>query len=155
MSPQDVVNFVWEYEMGETKAELMHQMRDVVRALIDKALSCWCNKGMHADNIAVIITFLTGEGSPPLTELPFAQPVESDTAKHSDTSGGDAGSTADEVSERKAEPAQAPKPAVVHRVHKTHSRSTLYPKETLPNGAVVEEQTQGQAGRGEEEEAGL
>ena len=62
------------------------------------------------------------------------------TAKHSDTSG-NVGSTADEASERKAEPAQAPEPAVVHHVHKTHSGSTLYHKETLPSGAVVEEHT--------------
>ena len=138
MSPQDVVNFVWDYEMGETKAELIDQTRDVVRALIDEALYRWRKKGMVVDNISIAITFFNHDCSPPIRELPFAQPVESGTAIHSDTSGD---ATADEASERKAEPAQAPKPAVVHHVHKTHSGSTLYHKETLPNGTVVEEHT--------------
>ena len=138
MSPQDVVDFVWDYEMGEIEAELMHQTRDVVRALIDEALYRWRKKGMFADNISVVIAFLTNEGSPPLRELPFAQPVESDTTKHSDPSSGDVCTTTDEGSERRAGPAN---PAVVHHVHKTHSGSTLYHKETLPGGAVVEEHT--------------
>ena len=48
----------------------------------------------------------------------------------------------DKGSVRRAEPAQAPKPTVVvHHVNKTHSGITLYHKEILPGGAVVEEHT--------------
>ena len=140
MSPQDVVDFVWDYETVEVESELMHQTRDVVRALIDEALYRWRKKGMFADNISVVIAFLTHEGSLPLRELPFAQPVENGAAHHSDTSGG-ADTAADKSCGRGVEAAPAAKPAMVHHVHKTHSGSTLYHKETLPGGAVVEEHT--------------
>ena len=60
MTPQDVVDFVWEYEMATSKRE--DESRDVVRALIDEALYRWRKKGMFADNISVVIAFLSQDG---------------------------------------------------------------------------------------------
>ena len=39
------------------------QKKDSVRALIDEALYRWRRKGMHAENISVVITFLSEEAS--------------------------------------------------------------------------------------------
>ena len=58
MTPQEAVDFVWEYTAGK---ELKCQ-EDSARALIDEALYRWRWKGMFADNISVVITFLS-EGS--------------------------------------------------------------------------------------------
>ena len=43
MSPQDVVNFIWEYKTtpADEKNEKVSASRDVVRALIDEALYRW------------------------------------------------------------------------------------------------------------------
>lgn len=68
MSPQDVVDFICDYEtVTEDKGqeEEINQSRDVVRALIDEALYRWRKKGMFADNISVVIAFLSHEGSAP------------------------------------------------------------------------------------------
>ena len=63
MTPQEVVNFVWEYETAGKKQQC--QKKDSVRALIDEALYRWRRKGMHADNISVVITFFSkGDTSP-------------------------------------------------------------------------------------------
>ena len=53
MTPQEAVDFVWEYTAGK---ELKCQ-EDSARALIDEALYRWRWKGMFADNIFVVITF--------------------------------------------------------------------------------------------------
>ena len=63
MTLQEVVNFVWEYETAGKKQQC--QKKDSVRALIDEALYRWRRKGMHADNISVVITFLCEEDKPP------------------------------------------------------------------------------------------
>jgi protein phosphatase 1D len=65
MSPQDAVNFIWEYKTtpADEKDEKVSTSRDVVRALIDEALYRWRKKGMFADNISVVIAFLTQEGT--------------------------------------------------------------------------------------------
>ena len=64
MSPQDVVNFIWEYKTTPAdEEEKVSTSRDVVRALIDEALYRWRKKGMFADNISVVIAFLTQEGT--------------------------------------------------------------------------------------------
>ena len=63
MTPQEVVDFVWEYE---TEGKEQHCQNDLARALINEALCCWRRKGMLADNISVVITFLSkGDTSPP------------------------------------------------------------------------------------------
>ena len=66
MSPQDVVNFIWEYKTtpaADEKDEKVSTFRDVVRALIDEALYRWYKKGKFADNISVVIAFLTQKGT--------------------------------------------------------------------------------------------
>ena len=127
MSPQDVVNFVWDYESRDKDDTLLHQGRDVVRALIDEALYRWRKKGMFADNISVVIAFLSQDGShsslcPSFTSC--SQSIENNTTSNEVTS----------------EPAAAI-PDVVHHVHNTHTGSTVYHKETLPGGALIEEHT--------------
>ena len=130
MTPQEVVDFVWDYETGDGD-QLLHRTRDVVRSLIDEALFRWRKKGMFADNISVVIAFLSQqETTPSMSGSSFAsssQPVDNEAAiNHSDMSGGD---------EERAVP------PVIHHVHTTPGRSTLYHKETLPGGAVMEEHT--------------
>ena len=133
MSPQDVVDFVWEYETREREDEVLHQARDVVRALIDEALFRWRRKGMFADNIAVVIAFLTEENTPSLggsLSASSSQPVKREEAE-STVSSAEANTAADTERTGVAEP-----PATVN-----HTTSTLCRKETLPGGAVVEEHT--------------
>ena len=61
MTPQEAVDFVWEYTAGK---ELKCQ-DDSARALINEALCRWRRKGMLADNISVVITFFSkGDTSP-------------------------------------------------------------------------------------------
>ena len=56
MSPDEVVKFIWDYENDKDEC---HQPRDVVRAIINEALRKWEQKKVPADNIAVLIAFLT------------------------------------------------------------------------------------------------
>ena len=56
MSPKDVVNFVYDYD--KTLAI------DVVTALIQEALSRWERKRLQADNISVLVAFLSEENTP-------------------------------------------------------------------------------------------
>ena len=60
MTPDEVVRFIWDYEHDQDEC---HQPRDVVRAVINKALQRWERKRLSADNIAVLIAFLTEEVS--------------------------------------------------------------------------------------------
>ena len=57
MSPNDVVSFIHDYQSQDT----CHQPKDVVSALIREALHRWCSKGLQADNIAILIAFLSEE----------------------------------------------------------------------------------------------
>ena len=61
MSPKEVVEFIWDYE--HEQEEKLHQPRDVVRAVINEALSRWNSKHLLADNIAVLIAFLSEDES--------------------------------------------------------------------------------------------
>ena len=127
MSPQDAIDFVWGYETRDD--EPLHQTRDVVRALIDEALYRWKKKGMFADNISVVIAFLSQDGAPALGSS-FAhssQPVENGTAHQSVGGEGESDRSEEEV--------------VVHHEHNTGAGSTVYHKETLPGGATLEEHT--------------
>ena len=68
MSPQEVVDFVWKYETSDDTGN-PEQEKDVVRALIDEALYRWRSRGMFADNIAVVIAFLSQEGTQALSPV--------------------------------------------------------------------------------------
>ena len=65
MSPDEVVRFVWDYE---NDSQSWHEPRDVVRALINEALVRWKGKYLFADNISVLIAFLS-EGSGKVSTL--------------------------------------------------------------------------------------
>lgn len=56
MNPDEVVRYIWDYEHNNDEC---HQPRDVVRAIINEALRRWDRKRLPADNIAVLIAFLT------------------------------------------------------------------------------------------------
>ncbi len=134
MSPQDVVDFVWEYETREREDESLHHTRDMVRALIEEALFCWRRKGMFADNIAVVIAFLR-ENTPSLggsLSASSSQPVKRGEAE---STIGSANTAADS---EKTKTAMAEPPARVN--HTTRRCSTLYLEETLTGGTVFEEQ---------------
>ena len=62
MTPTEVVEFVEEYMYrNEEQKETLRKPNDVVSALIHKALDCWDKKRLLADNIAVLIAFLSQE----------------------------------------------------------------------------------------------
>lgn len=61
MSPKEVVEFIWDYEHSQD--EKLHQPKDVVKAIINEALTRWNHKHLLADNIAVLIAFLSEDGS--------------------------------------------------------------------------------------------
>ena len=58
MTPSDVVNFIYDYDNENDKS---HQPKDVVSALIQEALSRWERRKLQADNIAVLVAYLSEE----------------------------------------------------------------------------------------------
>jgi hypothetical protein len=84
MAPDEVVRFIWDYE---TDNDVCHQPRDVVRAIINEALLRWKRKKLPADNIAVLIAFLTeAESSDASSLVPSANEEGAPKASHgSDT----------------------------------------------------------------------
>ena len=58
MTPNEVVTFIHDYQ---NELDEYHQPKDVVSALIRDALHRWQTKGLQADNIAVLIAFLSEE----------------------------------------------------------------------------------------------
>jgi len=56
MSPDEVVRFIWDYQRASDKG---NQPKDVVKAVIRQALQRWAGKLFPADNIAVLIAFLS------------------------------------------------------------------------------------------------
>ena len=58
MTPKQVVEFIHDYENDD---QVYHQPKDVVKAVINEALRRWKGKNLLADNIAVLIAFLTEE----------------------------------------------------------------------------------------------
>lgn len=58
MTPNDVVSFINDYQSREDEC---HQPKDVVSSLIREALDRWSYKRLQADNIAILIAFLSEE----------------------------------------------------------------------------------------------
>ena len=56
MTPKQVVEFIHDYENDD---QVYDQPKDVVKAVINEALRRWNSKNLLADNIAVLIAFLT------------------------------------------------------------------------------------------------
>ena len=75
MSPDEVVRFIWDYQRASDKGN--NQPKDVVKAVIRQALERWAGKLFPADNIAVLIAFLSesksgskGKGKQHSTAMP-------------------------------------------------------------------------------------
>ena len=62
MAPDEVVRFIWDYKHATNKC---NQPCNVVCAIITEALARWERKCLAADNIAVIIAFITEAAVPP------------------------------------------------------------------------------------------
>ena len=58
MAPDEVVRFIWDYQ-NESKKSDEAETRDVVKALIKEALQRWGKKCLPADNIAILICFIS------------------------------------------------------------------------------------------------
>lgn len=60
MAPDEVVQFIWDYQNNLPVDDTDNgQPKDVVKAIIDRALQKWARKLHPADNIAVLIAFLS------------------------------------------------------------------------------------------------
>ena len=83
MSPDEVVRYIWDYENND---EECCKPRDVVRSIIEEALRRWQWKRQPADNIAVLIAFLTEAviEDEPTTGTPKSQ-LQSPVGKHERT----------------------------------------------------------------------
>ena len=144
MSPQEVVEFIWDYENDDQKC---HQPRDVVRALINEGLQRWSARNLLADNIAVLIAFLSEDDSCCQASLSglsnCSGPVNGDvTTTSEDTSSSTPSSETGITSVPRDNPESlSPSPSVVKHVSQTKTGSTVYYKESLPDGIMVEYQT--------------
>jgi len=148
MTPREVVEFIWDYEHDDQKC---HQPRDVVRAVINEALMRWKSKNLLADNIAVLIAFLSSEeaveAQPSLSglsgsscpsndqEVPTGAPKAASPTPSAETGVGS------EVRENPASPPPSSSSSVINRVSNSKSGSTTYYKETFPDGVSIEYHT--------------
>lgn len=87
MSPREVVEFIWDYE--HEREEKLHQPKDVVRAVINEALSRWNSKHLLADNIAVLIAFLSDDDSCSPSVANVNSTVEEEVCTSSSTATGE------------------------------------------------------------------
>ena len=142
MSPQDVVEFIWDYE------QRCHQHKDVVRAVINEALMRWKTKNLLADNIAVVIVFLSSEETVEIQ--PSASGLSSSSCPSnyqvvptyvpkaaSPTPSAETG-VGSEIRENPVSPSPASSSNVINLVSNTKSGSTSYYKETFPDGISIE-----------------
>ena len=149
MSPQEVVEFIWDYEHDDQKC---HQPRDVVRAVINEGLQRWSARNLLADNIAVLIAFLSEDESSCQASLSGLSnctgPVNGDVTMTS--SEGTSSPTPSSETGITCEPRENPEsssssattsPSVVKHMSQTKTGSTVYYKESLPDGVMVEYQT--------------
>ena len=63
MTPQEVVDFIWDYTDGLNE-EKVNRPRLAIRALINEALNRWKKKQLVADNISVVLAFFTPDEPP-------------------------------------------------------------------------------------------
>ncbi len=145
MSPTEVVEFIWDYEHDSQQC---HQPRDVVRAVINEALKRWNSRNMLADNIAVLIAFLTEEDEPPPSSIssfsdssaPLTGSGESSCSGEIAVNGHPPSPETGVESEVRENPVSPPV-NVIQRMSTTKTGSTLYYKETLSEGVTIEYQT--------------
>ena len=129
MTPTEVVRFIWDYEHDD---EACHQPRDVVRALINEGLRRWKSKNLLADNIAVLIAFLSKEDH-------AHQPLLGLSSSFSgEVSAADTGVS----SELRDNPVSVlPIPSIMRTVTKTKSGSTTYYRETTADGMTISQES--------------
>lgn len=137
MSPREVVEFIWDYEHDDQKC---HQPKDVVRAVINEALRRWHAKNLLADNIAVLIAFLSEEDNSDC-QSSMSGLSGSSCLMNGEVSSSSAPSPETGVNTEQRGHSESPAPGVVKRVAKTRSGSTTYYRETLPDGVTIEYQT--------------
>ena len=145
MSPQDVVEFIWDYEHDDQKC---HQPRDVVRAVINEGLQRWKARNLLADNIAVLIAFLSEDDSCQASLSGLSNctcPINGDVTMTSEdaslsTPSPETGVTS-EPRENPSSSSSVTPPSIVKRVSQTKTGSTVYYKESLADGVTVEYQT--------------
>ena len=155
MSPTDVVRLIWDYEHDNQKC---HQPRDVVRAVINECLRRWKAKNLLADNIAVLIAFLSEEDNcqPSLSSLssssaPMMKGEVTTNGEVSVNGGAHVTTTspnpspetgsASEPRDNPGSPSSINTSTAIRHVSTTMSGSTLYYKETLPEGVTIEYET--------------
>ena len=132
MTPNEVVSFIWDYEH-----DTLQESKDVVRALINEALRRWKSKGLLADNIAVLIAFLSEQ--PPPQPTPDAAALDS---KEATPLIEDALCDVRLPQSATPPPSEEHKvPAIVERQSFSKSGSHYYYKETLADGGTIEYDT--------------
>ena len=150
MSPKEVVEFIWDYEHNDQRC---HQPKDVVRAIINEALKRWKSKNLLADNITVLIAFISNE------EAIESQPLVSGLGDSSSSSGDVAGPSgsptsalstpalptpgaetgvSSKVRENPTSPSSSSPSKIINVVSNSKSGSTSYYKETFPDGVTIE-----------------
>lgn len=153
MSPKEVVEFIWDYEHDDQKC---HQPKDVVRAVINEALKRWKSKNLLADNIAVLIAFLSneeavesqqfvpgfGDSSCPSGDVagPSSSPTSALSTPTLPTPGAETG-VSSKVRENPGSPSPSSPSKVINVVSNSKSGSTSYYKETFPDGVTIEYHT--------------
>ena len=137
MTPNEVVSFIWDYEHDT----LCHQeSKDVVRALINEALRRWKSKGLLADNIAVLIAFLSEQPHPQsaldtaTSDSKEATPLLEDSLRDIQLLQSAGPPTPPPEQQQKV-------PAIVERQSFSKSGSHYYYKETLADGGTIEYDT--------------
>ncbi|KAL5477120.1 hypothetical protein EMCRGX_G023866 [Ephydatia muelleri] len=134
MTPHEVVSFIWDYEHDTLCQE---ESKDVVRALINEALRRWKSKGLLADNIAVLIAFLSEQPPPQSTQDAATLDSKEATPLIEDA--------LPDVrllqSATPPPPEQQKVPAIVERQSFSRSGSHYYYKETLADGGTIEYDT--------------
>lgn len=139
MTPNEVVSFIWDYEHDLLCNQ---ESKDVVRALINEALRRWKSKGLLADNIAVLIAFLSDQPPAATQDISTsnsrdATPLIMDTTNE-ETCDGSCGQHATLTPPPPPEQNEA---AIIEHTTSSRSGSLYYYKETLPDGRTIEYET--------------
>ncbi len=147
MTPTEVVEFIWDYE---TNSQQCHQPRDVVRAVINEALRRWNARNLLADNIAVLIAFLTEEDEPQPSSISGLSGSSSPLPINGESSSGEPAVNGHDTppspetgigSEPRENPGSPSSINVIKRMSTSKSGSSLYYRETLSEGVTIEYQT--------------
>ena len=154
MSPSDVVNFISDFDSkvtsGNSSSSDTNAQRDVVSALIKEALSRWSRKKLQADNIAVLIAYLSEEEEEEETGAPTVFDVVSSANEATEVDSKSAVSCSEEADSRQCvaipsvsspgESSLSPSPSLIERKVSVETRSGENESfvRLFPNGSSVE-----------------